>query len=323
MRRRQFITVAAGAFACPLVVLAQQIGRMPSVAFFTAGSRSNALPVLVEALRQLGWIEGKNVRFELRYADNHLDRLPELAAGLVRLNVNVIVTAGTLAPQAAKQATTAIPIVMSSAGDPLRSGLVTSLARPGGNVTGMSLMVTDLGAKRLELLKELLPQISRVAVLWNAANPYPGLVFRETKTAAQTLGVEIQSLEVREPHDFDRVFAAAKRQLPDALITVEDPLTANYRNQIVDFAATNRLPAIYGMREFVEAGGLMSYGARISELYRRAAIYVDKILRGAKPADLPIEQPTKFELVINLKTAKVLGLTVPPSLIARADEVIE
>ena len=231
--------------------------------------------------------------------------------------------AGTLAPLAAKQATATIPIVMTTAGDPLGSGLVASLARPGGNVTGMSLMVPDLGAKRLELLKELLPRLSRVAVLWNAANPYSALVYKETQAGGRTLGIDVQSLEVRGPDDFDGAFEAARRLRLDALITVEDPLTASYRKHIADFAAGQQLPSLHGIREFVAAGGLISYGANLADLSRRAAYYVDKIFKGAKPADLPVQQPTKFEMVINAQTARMLGLTVQPTLLARADEVIE
>jgi putative ABC transport system substrate-binding protein len=242
---------------------------------------------------------------------------------LVRLNVDVIVTAGTLAPLAAKQATTTIPIIMAPAGDPVGSGLVSNLARPTGNLTGLSLMAPDVSGKRLELLNEVGPRISRVAIIWNAANPYSLLVFREAKNAAQILNVELQSQEVKRSEDFDIAFSAIKQQIPDGLITVEDPLTVNFQKEIVNFAATNRIPAIYGIREFVQAGGLMAYGASLSDLRRRAAGYVDKILRGAKPADLPIQQPTKFELVINLKTAKALGIDVPARLLARADEVIE
>jgi putative tryptophan/tyrosine transport system substrate-binding protein len=212
---------------------------------------------------------------------------------------------------------------MTAAGDPLGSGLVASLARPGGNVTGMSLMVPDLGGKRLELLKELLPRLVRVAVLWNAANPYPAIVFKETQAAGLALGVEVQSLEVRSPDDFDSAFETARRQRPDALISVEDPLTFSHRKRIADFALAHRLPSLHGLREDVEAGGLISYGANLPDLFRRAAGYVDKILKGAKPADLPVQQPTKFELVINLKTVKALGLEIPPTVLARADEVIE
>ena len=260
---------------------------------------------------------------ELRYAEDKPERLPELASELVALKPDVIVAAGTLGPLAAKQATSTIPIVMIASGDPLGTGLATSLARPGGNVTGLSLMVPDIGGKRLELLKEFLPKISRVAVLWDAANPYPKIVFRETETAARVLGIAIQSLEVKGPDDFDTAFELAKLQRPDALIAVEDPLTITYRSRIVDFAANSQLPAIYGVREFVDAGGLMAYGANLLDLMRRSAEYVDKILRGEKPADIPIQQPTKFTLVINLKTAKALGLEIPPQLLARADEVIE
>ena len=326
MRRRDFIFLLAGATAAwPLALRAQQAGKIYTVGSLTAGTGAPipGITTLGDTLRELGWIEGKNIAFERRYAENRLDRLPALAAELVGLKVDVIVAAGTLAPLAAKRATTTIPIVMTAAGDPVGSGLVPNLARPGGNVTGLSLMVPDLGGKRLELLKELLPHMSRVAVLWNAANPYPALVFKETERAAQTLGIEVQSLEIREPNDFGNAFEAAERHQPDALIMVEDPLTIDFRKQIADFALTHRLPAMNGFRQFVDAGGLMAYGASLSDLLRRAAGYVDKILRGAKPSDLPVEQPTKFELIINLKTAKALGIEIPPMLLARADELIE
>ena len=325
MKRREFITLLGGAAAWPLAAGAQQPGKAYRIGLFNAGSEppSELRSVIPDALRELGWIEGKNVIFERRYAENRLERLHEFAAELARLDVDVIVATGTLAPLAAKLATTTIPIVMTTAGDPLGTGLVTSLARPGGNVTGMSLMVPDVGGKRLELLKELLPRVLRVAVLWNAANPYPALVFKETQDAGQTLGIQVQSLEVRGLNDFDGAFEVARRQHPDALITIEDPLTLDYRNQIADFAAGHQLPTLHGLREFVAAGGLMSYGANRVDLFRRAAGYVDKILKGANPADLPVQQPTKFEMVINLKTAKALGLDVPATLLARADEVIE
>jgi putative ABC transport system substrate-binding protein len=326
MRRREFITLLGGAATAvwPLAARAQQAGSRYTVGTLTAGNDNSALnTVLVAALSELGWVEGKNVVFEHRYADNRLERLPGLAADLVRLKVDVIAAAGTLAPLAAKQASSTIPIVMTAAGDPLGSGLVASLARPGGNVTGMSLMAPDLGGKRLELLKEVLPRLARVAVLWNAANPYSALVFKETQAAGRTLGIEVQSLEVRAPDDFDGAFEAARHQRPDALITVEDPLTVTHRQRVADFTAEQQLPSLHGVREFAAAGGLMSYGASLADLFQRAAGYVDKILRGAKPADLPVQQPSKFELVISLKTAKTLGLTVPLTLQASADEVIE
>ena len=325
--RRELLAALGGAAAAwPLAARAQQPGKVYRIGYITAGAANSAphlLSAFHDALEALGWMEGKNVVYEDRYAENRLDRLSEVAAELVRLKVDVIVTGGTLAPLAAKQATATIPIVMTAAGDPLGSGLVASLARPGGNVTGLSLMAPDLAGKRLELLEEVLPGLSRVAVLWNAANPYPALVFKETQHAAQTLRIEVQSLEVRSPDDLDSALDAAIRQRANALITVEDPLTVVHRQQIADFAAKNRLPSIHGFREFVDAGGLLSYGTNLADLYRRSAGYVDKIIRGAKPADLPVEQPTKFELVINLKTAKAVGITVPPTLLARADEVIE
>ena len=323
MKRREFITLLGGAAAWPLAARAQQAGKIHKVGYLSPSLPSVYSPLLFDDLRELGWIEGKNVTFEYRFAENRLERLPELASELVRLNVDVIVGVGTLGPLAAKRATTTIPIVMLSAGDPLGTGLVDSLARPGGNVTGMSLMVPDLGGKRLELLKELLPRLSRVAVLWNAANPYPAIVFKETQAAGRKLGIEVHSLEVRGPDDLDGAFAAARLQHPDALISVEDPLTFTYRKRIADFAVAEQLPSLHGFSEEVKAGALISYGANQPDLIRRAASYVDKILKGAKPADLPVQQPTTFELVINLKTARALGLDVPPTLLARADEVIE
>ena len=325
--RRELIAALGGAAVWPLSARAQEGGRKYTIGIFSAGSEHAEIPALTaaffEALRELGWVEGKNVAFEHRYAENRLERLPELAADLVRRKVDVIAAAGTLAPLAAKRATTTIPIVMIAAGDPLGSGLVASLARPGGNVTGMSLMASDLGAKRLELLKEVLPRLCRVAVLWNADNPYSVLVFKETQAGGRTLGIEVRSLEVRGPDDFDSTFEAARGLRPDALITVEDPLTGgDHRTRIAEFTARQQLPSLHGIREFVAAGGLISYGPSIADLFRRAAYYVDKILRGAKPADLPVQQPTKFEMVIKLKTAKALGLELPASVLARADELI-
>jgi putative ABC transport system substrate-binding protein len=325
MRRRDFIKVIAGsATLWPPAAHAQQGEKKYVVGRFNAGSATDPLnEVLTEALRELGWVEGENVVYERRYAENRVERLPEMAADLVRLNVDVIVAGGTLAPLAAKRATSTIPIVMASGGDALGTGLVASLARPGGNVTGMSMMAPDLAGKRLELLRDILPRLARIAVLWDSANPYTTIGFKETEVAAHTLGVEVQSLEVRSPDDFGRAFEAAQQQHPDALVTVDDPLTLNHLKLIIDFTAGQRLPSVHVAREFAAAGGLVSYGTNIADVIRRAAGYVDKILRGAKPADLPVEQPTKFELVINLKTAKALGITVPPLLLARADEVIE
>jgi putative ABC transport system substrate-binding protein len=324
MKRREFITLLGVAAAMwPFPARAQPTTKMYRIGFLSPTSPNEILlAAMAEALGGLGWIERKNVLFERRYANDQLDQLPKLATELVGLNVDVIVATGTLAPLAAKRATSTIPIVMTAAGDPVGTGLVASLARPGGNITGMSLMAPDLGGKRLEMLKSIAP-LSRVVVLWNSANPYPALVLKETQTAGQTLGVEIQSVEVRGGDDFDHAFEAVRRLRPDALTVVEDPLTVSHRKLIADFAASNRLPAIYGLREFAEAGGLMAYGADLADSYRHVAGYVDRILKGAKPADLPVQQPTKFELVINLKTAKALGLDVPPSLLARADEVIE
>ncbi len=299
---------------------------MPRVGILIPGllaTTSRNLDGFRRGLRDLGYVEGQNIHLELRSAEATSAKLPDLAAELVRLKMDVIVTSGTPAALAAKRATTAIPIVMAVAGDPVGTQLVASLARPGANITGLSLMAPELGGKRLQLLKEVVPGVSRVAVLWNAANPYAVLVWRETEAAARTLGVRLQSLAVRGPDDFEGAFRAATSGRAGALITVEDGLTLSYRTRIVDFAAKSRLPAMYGFREFVDAGGLMSYAADLFDLFRRAATYVDKILKGTKPADLPVEQPTRFELVINLKTAKALGLTIPPSILIRADQVIQ
>ena len=320
------VTLASAILLVPLAAVAQQPAKVPRIGVLSNVRASDAGPrdeALRQGLREKSWVDGQNVVIEYRYADNELGRLPALAADLIRLGVDVIVAPGTPAPLAARAATTTIPIVMAAAGDPVASGLVASLTKPGGNVTGLSVMAPELGGKRLQLLKEVIPRLSRVAVLWNAANPYPGLVVKETEAAARTLGVQVQSVEVRGLTDFDGAFSTVSRGAASALLVVEDPLTLGQRGPIVEFAARARLPAIYGLREFADAGGLMAYGAHLPELYRRAAGYVDKILRGAKPADLPVEQPTKFEFVINLKTAKALGLTIPQSVLLRADEVIE
>jgi ABC-type uncharacterized transport system substrate-binding protein len=278
------------------------------------------------ALRERGYIEGQNIAIEYRYAEGKRDRLPELAAELVRLEVDIVVVAGGPTPiRAARNATKTIPIVMVGAGtDPVEAGLVESLARPGGNVTGITNLITELGGKRLELFKEAVPKVARVAVLYDAANPANVLEVKKVlPVAARALGLSIQPWEVRGTDDFDRVFAALSKQRPNGLYVPGGPLTNANQKWIVGFALKSRLPSVYNRREEIEAGGLMSYGADLADSYRRVAYYVDKILKGAKPADLPVEQPTKFELVINLKTAKQIGVTIPQSLLYRADKVIK
>jgi putative ABC transport system substrate-binding protein len=275
-----------------------------------------------QGLRDLGYVEGKNIILEYRYAEGKIDRLPHLAEELVRLPVDVIVTALSPGIHAAKRATDRIPIVFAVSGNPMATGYVASLARPGENVTGLSVMDYELSGKRLELLTETLRKASRVAVLWNPGNGAMVLKMKEVQSAAQALRVKIKSLEVRDPQDFEQVLAALPREHPDALLTLADPLTVFHRDRIIENVGKSRVPAMYEAREFVEAGGLMSYGPSIEANYRRAATYVDKILKGAKPAELPVEQPMKFEMVINLKTAKQIGVTIPPNVLARADMVI-
>ncbi len=277
-----------------------------------------------QGLRELGYVEGQTIVIEYRWAEGKVDRLPDLAAELVSLKVAVIVTGpGSLPPEAAKLATTTIPIVFVGGGDPVGTGLVASLAHPGGNITGMGAMDTELSAKRLELLKEAVPKLSRVAVLWNSTDFAMSLQFREVQVAARTLGLTLQAVAVRAPADFDRAFAAITSGHAQALLTIADALTVLHRSRIVEFAAKNRLPAMYTNTFFAVDGGLMSYGPNQPEMFRRAAAFVDKILKGAKPADLPVEQPMRFELVINLKTAKALGLTFPQSILLRTDQVIQ
>jgi putative ABC transport system substrate-binding protein len=325
--RRAFIsTVAGGLLAAPFAAEAQQAGKVYRIGYLTGGLSTDS-PVLREAfrqgLRELGWVEGQNVVIEYRFAEGRYDRLPELAAELVRLKVDIIVTVATPAAVAAKDATATIPIVGISLGDPVGIGLIASLARPGGNVTGLSYSVgLELVRKQLELLKEIVPKVRRVAILSNPANPFHAFATRDVKGAARSLGVQLQLLEARGPTEFDGAFAAMVKKRVGALVVVPDQMFQLHRTRLADLVARSRLPAAYGIREYVEAGGLISYGTSLPDLWRRAATYVDKILKGAKPGDLPVEQPTKFELVINLKTAKALGLTIPPSLLARADEVI-
>jgi putative ABC transport system substrate-binding protein len=325
---KKIISLALGAmlFSLGLLAEAQQRGKIPRIGYMSQQSQaaeSTRLEGFHAGLRDLGYVEEKNIAIEYRFADDKGDRLPDLAAELVRLKVNVMVGVGTQALQAAKQATTAIPIVFVGSTDPVALGLVASFARPGGNITGMTLGGPELYGKRLELLKETVPRLSRAAFLWNPANPAAHLALKETRASAQALGLQIQSLEVRGPNDIEDAFEAAIRARASALIVGQTPPMTTHRKQIVDLAVKSRLPAIYGQPEFVEDGGLMSYATNFRELWRRAAYYVDRILKGTKPADLPVEQPTKFELVINLKTAKQIGLTIPPNVLVRADKVIK
>jgi putative ABC transport system substrate-binding protein len=278
---------------------------------------------LRQRLRELGYLEGHNIAFESRFGEGKPDRLPGLAAELVGLKVDVIVTSGTPASLAAKQATRTIPIVMAQLADPVGAGLVASLGRPGGNVTGLTTQDANLSGKRLEMLREVVPKVSRFAVLIDETSPGSMLIARGTQVAAQSLGVQLQSLGVRGPGELDRAFSAMKEARAGALIVESSSLLFTSRTRLADLALKNRLPTVFAQREYAEAGGLMAYSADFSDLFRRTATFVDKILKGAKPADLPVEQPTKFDFVINLKTAKALGLTIPPSLLQRADQVIE
>ena len=326
--RRGFIgTLAGSLLAAPLAARAQPAGKVYRIGYLTAGSVT-ANPRVLEAfrqgLRELGWVEGQNIVIEYRSAEGHLDRLPDLAAELVRLKVDVIAAAPTPAALAAKNATGVVPIVGVSLTEPVELGLIAGLARPGGNVTGVSYSVgADIFGKDLELLKEVVPRVRRVAVLSNPAGPAQPLTVSNIKQAAGPLGLQLLLVEARAPGDFDGAFATMTRERVGALFVVTDPMFIPHRSRIVGLATKSRLPSMFTQRADVEAGGLMSYGPNFPDMYRRAAIYVDKILKGAKPADLPVEQPTKFELVINLKTAKALGLTIPQSLLRRVDEVIQ
>jgi putative ABC transport system substrate-binding protein len=297
--------------------------QLHRIGFLSQGTPQPAHEGLRQRLRELGHVEGQNLTIEYRFAEGRSDRLPELAAELVRLGVDIIVAVANPAIQAAKQATGTIPIIMAPTSDPVGQGLVTSLARPGGNVTGFSNLAPELSGKRVELLKEAFPRVARVGVLWNVGNSANALAFRDTEAAAGVLKVEMVSLEVRGTEDFDGAFNMATHSGADALITLQDPLLNTQRTQIADFAATHRLPAMYHMREYVEVGGLMAYGASLIEMYRRAASYVDQIFKGAKPADLPVEQPTGFEFVVNLEAARALGLTIPPSVLQQATEILQ
>ena len=323
-----WLAVVPNLTLAPLAAEAQQAGQAARIGYLAANLTVS--PHMTEAFRQglrdLGYVDGRSVVIEYRDAEGKYDRLPARAAELVALKVDVIVAADTPAALAAKQATRTLPIVFIGAGDPVTIGLVTSLARPGGNVTGLSLLAPELVGKRLELLKQAVPGVGRVAALWQ-----PGFVgertekdmLKEVEVAARALGVRLQFVEARGPADFDRAFSDMTRARADALTVLGSAMFANERRRVVDLAAKNRLPGVYGFREYVDAGGLMAYGPNVADLFQRAATYADKILKGAKPGDLPVEQPTKFELVLNLKTAKALGLTIPQSVLVRADQVIE
>ena len=322
------VVVIISLLAAPLTVGAQQAAKISRTGFLSPISLSDSrmtrrLADFREGLRELGYVEGQNIAIEFRSAEGKYDQLPSLAAELVRLKVDVIVTFSPPAIQAAKQATGTIPIVMAGIIDPVAAGFVASLARPGGNITGLALMAPEMVAKQLELLKELVPKVSRVAVLGNPANTGTAPQLRHAQDAARALGVRLQPLEARGPSEIDSAFAEMSRERAGAVIVLVDAMLAEHRARIADLAAKHRLPAVFGLPDLAEAGGLMAYGASVSDRYRRVATLVDKILKGAKPADLPVEQPTKFELVINLKTAKALGLTIPQTLLLRADHVIQ
>jgi putative ABC transport system substrate-binding protein len=327
--RRTFIgTLTGGLLAAPLAAEGQQAAKIARIGYLSPNLAAS--PHLPEAFRQglrnLGYVEGRNVVIEYRDAEGKPERLPALAAELVALKVDVIVAPGTPQALAARQATRTLPIVFATAADPVESGLVTSLARPAGNVTGLSILAPALVGKRLELLTQAVPGVSRVAVLWQPGGHDERTdkdILKAAEVAARALGVQLQVVEARGPADFDRAFSDMTRARAGALTVLTGIMFLNERRRLVDLTARNRLPAVYGGRDFVHAGGLLSYGPNLADLYRRAATYVDKILKGAKPGDLPVEQPTKFELVINLKTAKALGLTIPPALLQRADQVIE
>jgi putative tryptophan/tyrosine transport system substrate-binding protein len=326
MRRREFITLLGSAMAArPLMAHAQQTPKPPTIAYLgqsTSGAETHRVAAFAHRLRELGWVDGRNVTIEIRWTEGRSERAAEIAADFVRLKVDVIVTSGTPQTAIAKEATSVIPIVFATAGDPVGTGLVESLGRPGGNVTGFSVLATDLPGKRIELLSQAVPGLRRLAILGNVGNPVVAQEMREFRAAAQKLGLEAASLEIRRAEDITLAFEAYKGSA-EAMYVCQDLLTLTNRIRINTLALGARLPSMFASREHVEAGSLMSYGPNFLDLYRRAAEYVDKILRGTKPANLPVEQPTKFELVINLTTAKALGLTVPPTLLARADEVIE
>jgi ABC-type uncharacterized transport system substrate-binding protein len=324
IRRREFITLLGGAAAWPLAARAQQqVGKLPTIGFLGADASAFSpwTAAFVTHLRELGWIENRNVAIEYRWSEGRTERYAEIAAEFVRLKVDVILTVGSAVPTV-RQVTSAIPIVFAVAIDPVGSGLVTSLAKPGGNVTGLSLQAANLAGKRIELLREVVPQLRRLAIIFNVGNAQPVLEMGETEAAARTLGIEVAPIEIRRVGDFAPAFEALKTKADALYVAIDQLMVANLM-RILTLALGARLPTIFSTRDFVRGGGFMSYGPSYTERFERAADYVDKILRGTKPADIPVEQPTKFELVVNLIAAQALGLTVPASVLARADEVIE
>ena len=312
--------------AVAVIAEAQQPKKVPRIGYLTASTPVAQLPgteALREGLREFGYVEGQNIAIEFRYAEEKPERLPALAAEMVRLKVDVIVTGGPTATRTAKETTNTVPIVMSQDSDPVGNGFVASLARPGGNITGLATLSPELSGKRLELLKEIVPKLNRVAVLGTSTNPGNAQGLKETELAAKAFRVQLQYLDVRDPKDIEIAFREASGEQADAVLVLGGPVVLPQRTKVAELAVKNRLPAIYNRPEFVEAGGLVSYSASYTDMSRRAATYVDKILKGAKPADLPVEQPTKFEFIINLKAAKQIGLTIPPNVLARADKVIK
>jgi putative ABC transport system substrate-binding protein len=326
-RRRLLIALGAGALAAPFASFAQQqparIARIGFLGNSTAALEANLVGPFREGLRDLGYVEGRNVLIEYRWAEGKYERFPALIAELIALKVDVIVTAGTPGSLAVKKAATSVPLVMVAVGDPVGVGLVASLARPGGSVTGSTSIAAELEGKRLQLLREVIPKLSYIAVLWNPASPFSVVAEREVQAAAQALRMRVQSLRVRASEELEDAFTAIVGERPGALLVLADRIFLHNRARIVDFGAKHRLPGVYAYRELVEAGGLMSYGPSYADMHRRAAYFVDRILKGAKPADLPVEAPTTFELVINLNAAKALGLTIPQSVLFRATEVIQ
>jgi ABC-type uncharacterized transport system substrate-binding protein len=317
------LIIAFGMLVAPLPATAQPPGKVYRIGYLAAiPPPAHLWEALLDGLRERGYSEGHNIVFERRFSEGNAERFPEFAAEMVQLRVDCIIAITTPAAIAVKNATTTIPVVMTSAIDPVSVGLVASLARPGGNVTGNAILYPELSTKRLEILKDVVPGLSRVVVLWNAANPANASVWKATQAAAGALGLLLQSQDVRGAQDFEGALALTAQAHPDALLVLDDGLIAMHRQHIAEFATQEHLPSVFAARESVVAGGLMSYGPSLADLFRRAATYVDKILKGVKPADLPMEQPIKFELVINLKTAETLGLTIPPTILFQADEVI-